>query len=140
MVVHFVLVAEHKPIVGNGFHGFVYPVGLRCLHPPHALADQVRAPDRDRARTHLSYVELKVSLCTESPQVRFAQPWAACSLALAVLHTVAANRGEQMNVSARQPVRCLQHHVDRQGYSWHTHSARLLHHGLRLVSICVAAL
>ena len=83
MVVHFVLVAEHKPIVGNGFHqGFVCPGGLRCLHPPDALADQVRAPGRDRARTHLSYVKLEVSLCTESPQVRFAQLWLALFLHL----------------------------------------------------------
>ena len=112
--------AEHKPIVGNGFHqGFVYPFGLRCLHPPHALADQVRAPDRDRARTHLSYVKLEVSLCTESPQVRFAQPWLARSLALAVLHMVEANRCTNY-LGANE---CLCTASCGQGYSWHAHSS-----------------
>ena len=126
MVVHIVLVAEHKPIVGNGFHqGFVCPGGLRCLHPPDALADQVRAPGRDRARTHLSYVKLEVSLCTESPQVRFAQPWLARSLALAVLHTV-ANRctnylgGNERLCTATSSMPATS---CGQGYSWHAHSS-----------------
>lgn len=39
MVVHFVLVAEHKPIEGNGLHQctICYPVRLRYLHPLQTL-------------------------------------------------------------------------------------------------------
>ena len=46
MVVHFVFVAKAHVDCGNGLHqgNICYPVGLRCLHPSHALDDQFGAP------------------------------------------------------------------------------------------------